>query len=65
MTNFKQDAPMDVYPIRMTAAHARRARKIGQGNLSKGVRKSIEDEPEQSQSDLRQTDTQRRSDTDV
>ena len=33
---------MDVYPIRMTAAHARKARKLGKGNLSKGVRDMIE-----------------------
>lgn len=35
-------APMDVYPHRMTAAHARKARKIGKGNESKGVRMAVE-----------------------
>lgn len=38
----EQDAPMDNYPVRMTAAHARRARRIGQGNLSEGVRRALE-----------------------
>jgi hypothetical protein len=42
MTDFKQDAPMDVYPIRITAAHARKARKAGKGNLSRGIRQAIE-----------------------
>jgi len=42
MTDFKQDGPMDVYPHRMAAAHARKARKIGGGNESKGVRIAIE-----------------------
>lgn len=34
---------MDVYPVRMTAAHARRARKVGNGNLSEGVRQALEE----------------------
>lgn len=38
----EQDAPMDSYPVRMTAAHARRARRIGAGNLSEGVRVALE-----------------------
>ena len=37
-----QDAPMDTYYNRLTAWHARKARKIGEGNLSKGVRIAIE-----------------------
>lgn len=39
----QQDAAMDVYPVRMTAAHARLARKKGDGNLSEGVRALIEE----------------------
>jgi hypothetical protein len=39
----EQDAPMDTYPVRMTAAHARHARKKGEGNLSQGVRRAIEE----------------------
>jgi len=35
---------MDVYPVRMTAAHAIEARKLGKGNLSEGVRMLIEQE---------------------
>lgn len=41
-TDFEQNSPLDVYPHRMAAAHARKARKIGQGNESKGVRIAIE-----------------------
>lgn len=38
----QQDTGMDVYPVRMTAAHARKARHIGKGNLSEGVRNAVE-----------------------
>lgn len=38
----EQDVGMDVYPVRMTAAHARKARQLGQGNLSEGVRLALE-----------------------
>jgi len=38
----EQEQAMDRYDVRMTAAHARRARKIGKGNLSDGVRQAIE-----------------------
>jgi hypothetical protein len=38
----QQDTPMDAYSVRMTAWHARRARKIGKGNLAEGVRRLIE-----------------------
>ncbi len=41
MPNFKQDAPMDVYPVRMTAEHAVKARVLGDGNMSEGVRLAI------------------------
>ena len=37
-----QDAAMDNYNARLSAWHARMARKIGEGNLSEGVRKAIE-----------------------
>lgn len=40
----EQDAPMDKYDIRMTAAHARHARRKGSGNLARGVRKLIEED---------------------
>ena len=33
---------MDVYPHRLTAAHARHLRKVGSGNESEGVRILIE-----------------------
>ena len=33
---------MDVYPVRLTAAHAITARKVGAGNLSDGVRLALE-----------------------
>jgi hypothetical protein len=42
----EQDGPMDVFSVRMTAAHARRARKLGNGNISEGVRMRLEDEQE-------------------
>lgn len=38
----EQDAGMDTYHIRMTAAHARAARKWMKGNLSAAVRWLIE-----------------------
>lgn len=38
----EQEVAMDVYYVRMTAAHARLARKKGRGNLSEGVRIMIE-----------------------
>lgn len=38
----EQEAPMDVYPVRMTAKHARMARKLGEGNLSQGMRVALE-----------------------
>jgi hypothetical protein len=33
---------MDVYSIRITAAHARHARRRGNGNVSEGVRTVLE-----------------------
>ena len=33
---------MDVYTVRLTSWHARMARRFGQGNLSRGVRLTIE-----------------------
>lgn len=41
-SKLRQDTPMDVYPVRLTAAHALLARKFGEGNLSDGVRLAIE-----------------------
>jgi len=38
----EQEAPMDSYPVRMTGAHARRARQLGEGNMSAGVRLALE-----------------------
>jgi wobble nucleotide-excising tRNase len=38
---YQQDAPMDMYPCRMTAKHARHARSLGEGNLSEGIRTAI------------------------
>jgi len=37
-----QDDPLDNYNARLSAWHARMARKIGEGNLSGGIRKAIE-----------------------
>ena len=36
------DVAMEVYYARLTATHARLARRIGHGNLSEGVRAAIE-----------------------
>lgn len=36
------DAPMFVYPIRLPVMLARAARKLGEGNLSAGVRRALE-----------------------
>lgn len=33
---------MDIYPVRLAAAHAIAARRIGAGNLSDGVRLALE-----------------------
>lgn len=41
---YDQDAAWDVYPVRMSAAHARQARAIGKGNFSEGVRSAVEGE---------------------
>lgn len=37
-----QREPMDAYAVRLTAWHARMARRLGQGNLSRGIRITIE-----------------------
>lgn len=42
----EQEAPMDGYHVRLTAAHARHARKKGKGNVSAGVRQLIEEDAE-------------------
>jgi hypothetical protein len=42
MNSFDQDGPMDVYPHRLRAAHSRKARRIGKGNQSEGVRIALE-----------------------
>ena len=36
------DDPMAGYNVRLTAAHARKARKIGCGNMGEGIRRAIE-----------------------
>jgi DNA-binding transcriptional regulator GbsR (MarR family) len=36
------EVAMDVYYVRLTATLARHARKIGQGNLSEGIREALE-----------------------
>jgi hypothetical protein len=36
------DVAMEVYYARLTATHARLARRMGQGNLSEGIRIAIE-----------------------
>ena len=43
-----QDSAMDVYSCRLTAWHARKARRVGGGNLAEGIRKLIEDFKESS-----------------
>lgn len=37
-----QDVAMEVYYARLTATHARLARRMGHGNLSEGIRVAIE-----------------------
>jgi hypothetical protein len=39
---YEQEAPMDVYNNRLTARHARHARKIGDGDFSEGMRRAVE-----------------------
>ena len=36
------DDPMCGYNVRLTAAHARKARKLGDGNMGEGIRLAIE-----------------------
>jgi len=38
----RQDVPMDAYSVRLTAWHARQARRIGNGEVSEGIRAAIE-----------------------
>ena len=38
----KQDSAMDNYNSRLTAWHARQGRKLGNGNLSEGIRRALE-----------------------
>lgn len=37
-----QQCPLDGYSVRLTAWHARQARKLGNGELGEGVRRAIE-----------------------
>lgn len=37
--------PMDVYTVRLTATHARKARRIGAGNLGQGLRDALDAAP--------------------
>lgn len=39
------DDPMGVYNIRLTGAHAIKARRIGKGNVGQGVRACVEQAP--------------------
>lgn len=41
-TYTKQDDPMKVVALRLTNWHTRKAKKIGDGNLSEGVRVALE-----------------------
>jgi len=38
----EQEEPMSIVNVRMTLAHERWARRVGNGNTSRGVRKLIE-----------------------
>ena len=38
----EQEGKMETFSIRMTAAHARAARKLGKSGIAEGVRKAIE-----------------------
>jgi hypothetical protein len=60
MSTFDQDDPMDVYPHRMSAAHARKARRIGKGNESRGVRIAVEAFGEQRRGERRKETGDRR-----
>jgi len=37
-----QEDPMEIYSVRLTAWHARHARRLGMGNLGRGIRIAIE-----------------------
>lgn len=37
-----QEEPMEIYSVRLTSWHARHARRLGHGNLGRGVRIAIE-----------------------
>jgi hypothetical protein len=37
-----QDGPMDAYSVKLTSWHARMARRLGSGNLSRGMRIALE-----------------------
>ena len=39
----KQNTALDTYSVRLTAWHARQARKIGNGNMGDGIRLCIEE----------------------
>ena len=56
----QQETAMDVYPVRMTAAHARIARKLGGGNMAEGVRLALEKAGEMSPAERRQGPPERR-----
>lgn len=44
--HLEQEAKMDKYDLRMTARHARHARRKGDGNIAEGVRILIEEDAE-------------------
>ncbi len=51
----KQLAAMDVYAVRMTAWHARKARRVGNQIMGDGVRKMIEDFEESPKKEIKET----------
>jgi hypothetical protein len=60
MSKFRQAFPMDIYSFKMTSAHAVKARLIGKGNQSEGVRIAIEEFKMEDRPDLKQGFIERR-----
>lgn len=56
----EQEAGMDVHVHRMTAAHARIARKLGGGNESEGVRLALERADQDAPAERRKGPAERR-----
>ena len=49
----EQDGKMDKYDVRLSARHARHARRKGEGNIGEGVRLLIEEDAEEGSVDRR------------